>query len=273
MTQNGCLRPSIGEAALAYVSAGYEQRYCSRRRFLAGLAGAAGLMLSGREAPALGPSIITERSRLDDKNHLFITTALHDRYLAKVVTARAIVGKTFATTPEILAATGAYACFNGSFFEGDGSPSGLFVVDGLLEKPIVYGKGDGVLYIDRRRQIHIISKYHFSDHRDKIVDALQVNIFTEGDLKLYQDKEYKKKVPRNLIGISPEGIVDVIYKNTNFTYGDRYMRLAHGCTVVAALDGGGSASAVDKLGRSSYCEAQGDRREDGAANFIVLYER
>jgi hypothetical protein len=255
------------------VSDGYGQGHCSRRRFLVGLVGTAGLILSGREAPALGPSIVTERSRLDDKNHLFITKALHDRYLAKVVTARAILGKTFATTPEILRSTGAYACFNGSFFEGDGSPSGLFVVDGVREKPIIYGKGDGVLYIDRRRQIHIISKYHFSDHRDKIVDALQVNIFTEGDLKLYQDKEYKRKVPRNFIGISPEGIIDVIYKSTNFTLGDRYMRSAHGCKVVAALDGGGSASAIDKLGRSSYCEGQGDRREDAAANFIILYER
>ncbi len=91
-------------------------------------------------------------------------------------------------------------------------------------------------------------------------------------VKLYEDKEYKKRVPRNLIGITSGGIIDVIYKNTNFTFGDRYMREVHGCTIIGALDGGSSASALDKLGKSSYSESHKDRVEAAVANFIILYE-
>jgi hypothetical protein len=240
---------------------------------MAGLLGAAGAVLSGEALAVQGPRIVTLSRRLDDRNHVFITSAKHGRYLAKIVTAREITGKIFATTTEILDATGAFVCLNGSFFEDDGSPSGLFVTDRRYGNSVIYGKGDGILYVDKDRQLNMISKYHLSEHRDRIVDALQVNIFTEEGLKLYQDKEHRRRVPRNLIGLSPEGIVDVIYKDTNFTLGDRYMRGVHGCTVVGALDGGGSASAVDRLGRSSYSENQKDRPEAPVANFILLFER
>jgi hypothetical protein len=222
---------------------------------------------------AEGPPITTQTGRIDDENHVFVTRALHGGYLAKVVTARDILGKTFATTGEILNATGAFVCLNGSFFEADGSPSGILVCDGSYKSPLTYSKGDGILYIDRSRRIHIISKYQYTEHKDKIVDALQINLFTQDDLKLYEDKTYKRQAPRNLIGTTPEGIVDVIYKSTNFTYGDRYMRQIHGCTAVGALDGGSSASAVDRLGKSSYSESRGDRVEAAVANFIILYER
>ncbi len=50
------------------------------------------------------------------------------------------------------------------------------------------------------------------------------------------------------------------------------MKAAHGCTIVGALDGGSSASAVDKLGNSSYREDRGDRSEAAVANFVILYE-
>jgi hypothetical protein len=248
--------------------------HCTRRAFLRGTGlAAAGFFACPHELLAAGPPITTDSRRIDDENHAFITAALHGLYLAKVVTARDVLGKGFATTGEILAATGAFVCFNGSFFEGDGSPSGLLVCDGSYRSPVNYGKGDGILYIDRARQIHIISKYHYPEHKDAIVDALQINLLTEDDLKLYEDKTYKRLLPRNLIGTTRDGIVDVIYKKTNFTYGDRYMRQIHGCTVVGALDGGSSASAIDKLGKSSYSESHGDRPEAAVANFIVLYER
>ncbi len=246
---------------------------CTRRTFLAGLVGTAGAVLSAQAQPAESPRIVTASRRLDDENHVFITSARHGRYLAKIVTAREITGKTFATTTEILDATGAFVCLNGSFFEDDGSPSGLFVTDHRCANTVIYGKGDGILYVDKDRQLKMISKYHFSEHRDRMVDALQINIFSEENMKLYEDNEHKRRVPRNLIGLSPDGIVDVIYKDTNFTLGDRYMRGVHGCTVVGALDGGSSASAVDRLGRSSYSESQKDRPEAAVANFILLYER
>jgi len=247
---------------------------CTRRSFLGGsIAAAAGLFAGPTRLLAGGPSIKTRTERIDDKNHVFITAAAHGGYYAKIVTARDVLGKTFATTGEIIAATGAFVCLNGSFFEGDGSPSGILVCDGSYRNSLTYNKGDGILYIDRSRQIHIISKYHYSDHKDKIVDAIQINLFTQDDLKLYEDKTYKRQVPRNFIGTTPEGIVDVIYKSTNFTYGDRYMREVHGCTVVGALDGGSSASAVDRLGKSSYREGRGDRPEAPVANFVILYER
>ncbi len=192
---------------------------CTRRGFLRGLGLAAGLLVASGKSWADGPSIVTGQRTIGDKDHVFVTTARHGRYLAKVVTACEVLGKTFATTGEILSATGAFVCLNGSFFEGDGSPSGFFVCEGSYKNPIMYEKGDGILYIDRARQIHIISKYHYAEHKDKIVDALQINLLTENDLKLYKDKEYRSRVPRNLIGIGPEGIVDVIYKSTNFTLG------------------------------------------------------
>lgn len=247
--------------------------YCTRRAFLGHIALAAGLLACPRRLRASGPPITTQAGRIGKQDHVFITTALHGSYLAKVVTARDILGKTFATTGEILDATGAFVCVNGSFFEGDGSPSGILVCDGSHKSPVTYGKGDGILYVDRSRRVHIISKYQYAEHKDSIVDALQINLFTQDDLKLYEDKAYKRQVPRNLIGTTSEGIVDVIYKNTNFTYGDQYMRQTHGCTVVGALDGGSSASAVDRLGRSSYSEGRGDRPEAAVANFLIFYER
>lgn len=246
---------------------------CTRRAFLGGLALAAATFACPGRLCADGPSIATRELSIDDKDHVFITTALHGRYLAKVVTARDILGKTFATTGEILAATGAFVCFNGSFFEGDGSPSGLLVCGGSHRSPVTHGKGDGILYVDRSRRIHVISKYDYAGHRDNIVDALQINLLTQDDLKLYEDKTYKRQLPRNFIGTTPDRIVDVIYKSTNFTYGDRYMKETLGCTVVGALDGGSSASAIDRLGRSSYREGRGDRAEAAVANFVILYER
>lgn len=246
---------------------------CTRRTFLGGILSTAAVLACPPRLLGEGPPISTRPLRIDGEDHVFITKALHGSYLAKVVTARDVLGKMFATTAEILDATGAFVCLNGSFFEGDGSPSGILVCDGAHRSPVTYGKGDGILYVDRSRRIHIISKYQYTEHKDKIVDALQINLFTQDDLKLYEDKAYKQQVPRNLIGTTPEGIVDVIYKSTNFTYGDRYMRQVHGCTVVGALDGGSSASAVDRLGRSSYSEAHRDRVEAAVANFLILYER
>jgi uncharacterized protein YigE (DUF2233 family) len=246
---------------------------CSRRVFLRGMAVAAASLAFGGRVLADGPPITTRSIPFGGDNHVFITSARHDRYYARVVTAREVLGRTFATTAEILAATGAFVCFNGSFFEADGSPSGLFVSGGSYKNPVIHDKGDGILYIDRSRRIHVISKYRYAEHRENIVDALQINLFTEGDLKLYEDKTYRRRLPRNLIGMTEDRLVDVIYKDTNFTYGDRYMKDAHGCTVVGALDGGSSASAVDKLGGSSYRESRGDRPEAAVPNFIVLYER
>ncbi|MBN2223559.1 MAG: phosphodiester glycosidase family protein [Deltaproteobacteria bacterium] len=276
MKQNSAIPPTGPIAGRRSVDETTEERpggYCTRRTFLRGMGLVTASLAWRRELPADGPPITTQARRIDDDNHVFITSAPHGRYLARVVTAREVLGKTFATTGEILASTGAFVCFNGSFFEGDGSPSGLFVSNGSYKSPVTYDKGDGILYIDRTRRIRIISKYHYAEHKDNIIDALQINLLTEDDLKLYEDKTYKRRLPRNFIGTTPEGIVDIIYKNTNFTFGDRYMKEIHGCTVVGALDGGSSASAVDKLGKSSYNESRGDRPEAAVANFIVLYER
>ena len=245
----------------------------SRRAFVTGLCGSAALLFTPHLLNASNRGIVTHKEELDRENQVFITRAKEGEYLAKIVTAKEVTGKTFAMTKEILEATGAFICFNGSFFEHDGSPSGLYVGDRREIHPFFHRKGDGVLYIDRNRQIHIIPKYDLSKHRDHIVDAVQINLFTSGDMKFYEDKEYRKEVPRNFIGITDDGIVDVIYKDTNFTYGDRYMREAHGCIVVGALDGGGSASAIDMLGNTSYDETQNDSFERPVANAILLYER
>ncbi len=249
-----------------------------RRTFLKALVGSVGLILtqSCLRLPRYG--IFTETAVSEGSRHIFVTKAEHKKYRAKIVTAADVVGKTFAGTKEILDATGADVCFNGSFFEDDGSPSGLLITNGQIKHPFIPGKGDGVLHIDRGGQIHISAMTlrllkRYLDRRDNFVDALQLNLLSrDGDI-LYRWWREAKMVPRNLIGISDLGIVDVISKDTTLAKGDEYMRHIHSCHTVGALDGGGSASAVDRSGGGSYRPDLGDGREVKVPNFVVLFER
>lgn len=216
---------------------------------------------------------ITSSVDLKSGDRLFITKLKHGTYRAKIVTAEEITGEKFARTRDILKATGADICLNGSFFEEDGSPSGLLITNREEKSPFVPGVGDGVLFTDKDGELHLASITDFLKYeRDDFVDALQLNLLSVGDDLLYRWwRWYAKEVPRNLIGINRREVVDVIFKNTNLVLGDQYMRRVHKCRVVGALDGGGSASAVDRLGRGSCDDESYERREARVPIFILIY--
>ncbi len=216
---------------------------------------------------------ITSNVNLENGDRLYITEVEHGTYRAKIVSAEEILGKRFARTGEILEETGADICLNGSFFEADGSPSGLFISNRIVKSPYVPGKGDGILFTDKNGELKLTPlttflKYETTD----FVDAVQLNLLSFGDDILYRWwRWHASKVPRNFIGINERGIVDVIFKNTNFVLGDEYMKSIHECYVVGALDGGGSASGIDRLGKKSYDENLDKRREVRVPIFILIH--
>ena len=243
----------------------------SRREFNAGLLFGLGNLLLPRNSYGLSQSIETQTASWKNGNHAFITQAKNNKYRAEIVSAREITGKSFASTKEVLERTQAYVCLNGGFFENDGSTSGLYVRKGKIVKPYTLGKGGGVLYTDKKYQAHIVTENEFTRHRNDVVDAIQVNLLRSADKIMYKEDINAKKLPRNLIGIASGGLVDVIFKDTNFTLGDRYMKITYGCDTVAALDGGPSASGVDKFGNNSF--RKGDIKEVEVPNFLCLWRK
>ncbi len=215
--------------------------------------------------------IITQSKKWNNKNHAFITQALEGTYFAEFVLAKDLFGKERATTKEVLERTNAKVCFNGSFFEKDSSPSGFYVHKGTLLHEYVSGKGDGILYLNRKNTLSVVPFSEFSKIKSEVVSALQLNLLRYKSVPNYPFLPDSPCLPRNFIGFFEECLVNVIFKNTNFTKGDIYMKESHSCFTVAALDGGPSASAFDSSGKSSFKE--GDVSEVPVPNFIVLYER
>lgn len=224
-----------------------------------------------------------------DNNHGFITIAQAGRYRADVVTGGELIGNKdtdyFTTTQWVRDRTRAYVCLNGSLFRNKDAASGLEVHNGLEVRPYVKTVGDGVLFTDYDGQLHIVTidifmrDFKREDSRFNVDDALQINLLSYYDPiadridLMYKIDENAVKLPRNLIGLTVGGnLVDVIFKNTNFTLGERYMRLQHKCVTVGALDGATSASAFDIKGQSSYIKGI-DEEEIKVPNFIVLRPR
>ncbi|MBN1881710.1 MAG: phosphodiester glycosidase family protein [Deltaproteobacteria bacterium] len=244
----------------------------TRRIFLTGLGLTAASILLPRCASV--PGITVETLGNDVGTHLFVTTLPHGHYRARIVTAQDIVGETFAKTTDILEATGADVCINGSFFEADGSPSGLLIIDGEERHPHVQDKGDGILYTDEDGALDLVFMDQFMPIRDRAVEAIQINLLSMDGVTYYRKwRRDAKQVPRNFIGIRDRGIVNVIFKDTNLILGDEYMRRVHNCRVVGALDGGGSASAVSKSGISSYREELDEKREVRVPTFVLFYKK
>jgi uncharacterized protein YigE (DUF2233 family) len=245
----------------------------TRRAFLAGLGLTTASILLPRCASVPDRRITVETLRNDDDARLFVTTLPHGQYRAKIVTAADTVGETFARTARILEATDADICVNGSFFEADGSPSGLLIIDGEERHPFIEDKGDGILYTDEDGALDLVFMNQFVPIRERAVDAIQINLLSMDGMTYYRTwRRDARRLPRNLIGIHDRGVVDVIYKDTNFVLGDEYMKRAYQCRVVGALDGGGSASAVSKSGLASFREAPGERREVRVPTFVLFYK-
>jgi len=244
----------------------------TRRTFLTGLGLAAASMFLPRCASIPDRRIAVEARGNEDGTHLFVTRLPHGSYRSRIVTARDVVGETFAHTADILEATDADICINGSFFEADGSPSGLLIIDGEERHPYIQDKGDGILYTDEDGALDLVFMNQFIPIRERAVEAIQINLLSMDGVTFYRRwRRDAKLVPRNFIGIHDEGIVNAIFKDTNFVLGDEYMKRVHDCRVVGALDGGGSASAVSKSGLSSYREDLDDTREVRVPTFVLFY--
>ena len=186
------------------------------------------------------------------------------RYKAEIVTAREVTGKPATSVREIGERTGAYACFNGGFFEPDYSPSGLFVRKGKLITPFVRGKGDGVLYIGKDGGINIGFREEFGRSSD-IVDAVQLVLLRRNGRPYYKYDEKYPLFRGNMIGLTAgRGFAGMVFDRTNYTLGDLHMASDHGCTDVAMLDSGKSASLFS------------DKKEIGGnpdvANFLLIYK-
>jgi uncharacterized protein YigE (DUF2233 family) len=244
----------------------------TRRTFLTGLGLTAAAVLLPRCTTAPGGMHIATMGN-DEGDHLFVTSLPHGRYRAKIVTAADVVGDTFARTTDILEATGADVCVNGSFFEADGSPSGLLIIDGQQRHPYIPDKGDGILYTDEDGALDLVFMNQFIPIRERAVEAIQINLLSMDGVTFYRRwRRDAKMVPRNFIGINDEGIVNVIFKDTNFVLGDEYMNRVFDCRVVGALDGGGSASAVSTSGLSSYTKELDEKREVRVPTFVLFYK-
>ena len=245
----------------------------TRRTFLTGLGLTAASILLPRCASLHDRRMSVEVVGNDIGTHLFVTRLPHGDYRGKIVTARDVVGETFARTTDILEATDADICVNGSFFEADGSPSGLLIIDGEQRHPYIQEKGDGILYIDEDGALDLVFMNQFIPIRDRAVEAIQINLLSMDSVTFYRTwRRDAKRVPRNFIGMNDEGIVNVIFKDTNFVLGDEYMKRVHKCRVVGALDGGGSASAVSKSGLSSYRDELDEKREVRVPTFVLFYK-
>ncbi len=219
------------------------------------------------------PGIETSKKSWYTGNHAFITKARSGKYRAEFRTAGGTLGSPdwLDTTKRMQNATGAYVVLNGGFFEPDGNPSGLYVQNGRLLSKMKPGKGDGVLYVDKAGQVNIVHADALKGYSDQIDDAVQLTLLTYSGEQLYSTSYGEKKIPLHFVCLNDEGLVSVIFKNTNIRYGDEFMRGEYKCHSVAALDGGPSASAHDKFGKTSKEEK--DEPEARVANFLVLYEK
>ena len=251
----------------------------SRRLLMLGSLSLASNIASPLLLSADDTGISTRQRVFLNGNHAFITVARKGHYTADIVTAEEITGRKddFATTQFVRKAKDAYVCFNGSLFRNKDAASGLEIHNGQEKMPYVEKVGEGVLFTNGNGQAHIMPIKDFLRDFSKgggsyyVVDALQLNLLRYNDQIKYAQNEMDKKVQRNLIGLTKDGdIVDVIFKNTNFTLGDRYMRTQHGCITVGALDGDTSASAYDKFGKSSLRKGETEKK---VPNFVVLYPR
>ena len=144
------------------------------------------------------------------------------------------------------------------------------------------------MYVNGNGEIRIVpveffmKNFKVSNNKYNVTDALQLNLlrYYNDEIK-YTPNVNETKVPRNLIGLTQNGdLVEVVFKNTNFTLGDMYMRTQHRCVVVGALDGYTSASAFglgrNESGKFGFISSQ--KKSDKlpelqVPNFIVLYNR
>ena len=193
------------------------------------------------------------------------TRYANDAYRAEIVTARELLGKQFATTKEIQEETNADAVVNGTLFEHDGSSTGLFINNGEIVKAYNPEKGgDGILYIDKEGQINITPYENFRNTKD-VVDAVQLTLLSDSDSLFYTPNPNYYTRPLHMVGVSDEGISDVLLRSTNFTQATPMMMEKFDCDVVAALDGGPSISVT-------YSDGEDWGFKTEVPNFLVFYK-
>lgn len=188
-------------------------------------------------------------------NKATILKAKTNQYISEIVTAMETTGKANATTKEVLDAISKQnkkvpnasmsIVMNDGYFNHQYQTTGLFINNGTLlcqESKI----GDGIFYTDWAGQVHLTQRTNLGKNYQGIKDALQVTLLSENSQQLYTTNYKEDKRVRNFFGINNEGIIGVIFDKTNFSFGEEYMRITHGCHTVANLDGGPSASITSK---------------------------
>lgn len=192
----------------------------------------------------------------------YVATAAPGRYRAEIVSSRELFGKPLAPVRAAQEKTGSSVCYNGGFFEPDGSPSGLYMRKGKLVKPFTEGKGYGILYTDRFGNIKIGFRNEFE--RSNASDAMQFTLLRRGSPQ-YTHNEKANLLPMNLMGTTLAGsFVGMFFEPTNYTLADLHMVGDHRCISVGAMDEGTSASVHDSLGRHFGSERP-------VANFLAVY--
>ena len=107
--------------------------------------------------------------------------------------------------------------------------------------------------------------------KSQVLDAIQMVLLRRRYSRqpVYRPDQKAQKIPQNLVGLTASGdFIDVIFKNTNFTFGDLFMT-SMGCVDVGALDGGPNASMYvnDKIKSRS-----GNEQENDVPNFLLIYK-
>ena len=211
---------------------------------------------------SLAQSVRTDVIPYKNGNSEFVVTADSGHYRAELVTAREIIGKPAANVMEVAEKTGAYACFNGGFFEPDYSPSGLFMRKGKTISPFRSGKGNGILYTDRRGHASLCFKDEFKT--SDAVDATQLMMLRRVGRPYYRYDEKYPLFRATVIGLTgQQNFAGMVFNKTNYTLGDLHMEHDHRCTDVAMLDSGRSASA--------WSNGQGIGGNPDVANFLLIY--
>lgn len=205
--------------------------------------------------------ITTKIIKWNRGSHAFVVRSRREKYSAQIVSARDITGNDVASTQEIQERTGAYAVFNCR-------NRGLYMHQGRIINPFVREKSDGLLYTNKGGQVNIVGDTALSAFMPIMVDAIQVDLLSAGNVKFYNPYG-NTRTSITLVGLSDSGLVAAVFKDVTYTIGDELMR-DYGCKIVANLDSGSSSSAYDKFGRSSF--RRGDSLEERVPNFLVMHD-
>jgi hypothetical protein len=121
-----------------------------------------------------------------------------------------------------------------------------------------------VIYIDRRGKINLRFRDEFKV-TDDVVDASQLMLLRRGGRPYYTYNEKYPLFRATIVGLTDRlNFAGMVFDKTNYTLADLHMAEDHGCTDIAMLDSGKSASVW-----SNGKELGGN---PDVANFLLIYK-